>query len=100
MLTRFVRKQFINNKQIYRGLSYYNNDNKNNDTKNNNNKNKNKNNNLNNGHISAEEYSKDAKYDMIRDDLDKIDNKVEWLILLVLPTWFATMAQAIYTLLH
>jgi hypothetical protein len=95
MLTRFVRRQFINNKQIYRGLSYYNNDNKNNDTKNNNN-----NNDLNNGHISAEEYSKDAKYDMIRADLDKIDDKVEWLIVFTLPTWITTMAQAIYTLLH
>ena len=86
MLTRFVRRQFINNKQFYRGLSYYNNDNKNND--------------LNNGHISAEEYLKDVKYDMIRADLDKIDNKVEWLMVMVFPTWFATMAQAIYTLLH
>jgi hypothetical protein len=98
MLIRFVRRQFINNKQIYRGLSYYNNDNKNNDTKNNDLK---KNEiNKNDGHISAEEYSKDAKYDMIRDDLDKIDNKVEWLIVFTLPTWITTMVQAIYTLLH
>ncbi len=95
MLTRFVRRQFINNKQIYRGLSYYNNDNKNNDLKKNDNKNE-----INNGHISAEEYSKDVKYDMIRADLDKIDNKVEWLMVMVFPTWFATIAQAIYTLLH
>lgn len=95
MLTRFVRRQFINNKQIYRGLTYYNNDNKNNDLKKNDLVNK-----INNGHISAEEYSKDVKYDMIRADLDKIENKVEWLIVLVFPTWFATMAQAIYTLLH
>ncbi len=91
MLTRFVRRQFINNKQIYRGLSYYNNDNKNNDL------NKNE---INNGHISAEEYSKDVKYDMIRADLDKIDDKVEWLMVLVFPSWFVSIAQAIYTLLH
>jgi hypothetical protein len=76
-------------------LSYYNNDNKNNDLKKNDNKNE-----INNGHISAEEYSKDVKYDMIRADLDKIDNKVEWLMVMVFPTWFATMVQAIYTLLH
>jgi hypothetical protein len=93
MLTRFVRRQFINNKQFYRGLSYYNNDNKNNDLKKNEI-------NKNDGHISAEEYSKDAKYDMIRDDLDKIDNKVEWLMVMVFPAWFVTIAQAIYTLLH
>ncbi len=90
MLTRFVRRQFINNKQFYRGLSYYNNDNKNNLSKNK----------INNGHITAEDYCKDAKYDMIRADLDKIENKVEWLIVLVFPTWFATMAHLIYTLLN
>jgi len=95
MLTRFVRRQIINNKQIYRGFTNKNNDLKKNDTKN-----KNNDLNKNDGHISAEEYSKDAKYDMIRDDLDKIDNKVEWLIVFTLPTWFVTIAQAIYTLLH
>ena len=88
MLTRFVRRQIINNRQLYRYLSIDKNNNlNNNDVKN-------------NGYIKAEDYCKDAKYDMIRADLDKIDNKVEWLIILTLPTWITTMLQAIYTLLH
>lgn len=96
MLTRFVRRQFINNKQFYRGLSYYNNDNKNNDLSKNE---------INNGHISAEEYLKDTKYDnpkydIIRAKLNKIDDKVEWLMVMVFPSCFVTIAQAIYTLLH
>lgn len=37
----------------------------------------------------------DVKYDMIRADLDKLDNKIEWCIVLNIPVYTYTVLTAI-----
>jgi hypothetical protein len=37
----------------------------------------------------------DVKYDMIRADLDKLDNKIEWCIVLNIPVYIYTVLTAI-----